>query len=190
MFEGKSVRASLGKEGIVELCFDAQGQSVNKLDVGTVDEIAAATKAIAASGAARGVLVTSAKDVFIVGADIFEFTSLFMQPEAMIEAHIARVNRVFTAFEDLDVPSVATVNGLALGGGLEMALTCDARVMSETTQIGLPWNIACRRPGSARQSANSAGGANGQPAARGTGSTGRSASERSSEVVDITGVSR
>jgi 3-hydroxyacyl-CoA dehydrogenase/enoyl-CoA hydratase/3-hydroxybutyryl-CoA epimerase/enoyl-CoA isomerase len=137
MFEGQSIRASLGADGIVELCFDARGQSVNKLDVRTIDELEAATKAIRAS-AARGVLVTSAKEAFIVGADIFEFTTLFAQSAAQIEAHIARVNRIFTAFEDLGLPSVAAINGLALGGGLEMALSCDARVMAETTQIGLP----------------------------------------------------
>jgi 3-hydroxyacyl-CoA dehydrogenase/enoyl-CoA hydratase/3-hydroxybutyryl-CoA epimerase/enoyl-CoA isomerase len=138
MFQGQCIRVELREHGIVELCFDAQGQSINKFDVRTVDELAAATKSIRESPAARGVLVTSAKDGFIVGADIFEFTSLFAQPEARIEAHFARVNSIFTAFEDLAIPSVAAVNGMALGGGLEMALACDARVMSEATQIGLP----------------------------------------------------
>jgi 3-hydroxyacyl-CoA dehydrogenase/enoyl-CoA hydratase/3-hydroxybutyryl-CoA epimerase/enoyl-CoA isomerase len=138
MFQGQSIRVELREQGIVELCFDAQGQSVNKFDERTVDELGAATKSIRESNTARGVLVTSAKEVFIVGADIFEFTSLFAQPEARIEAHIARVNSIFAAFEDLAIPSVAAINGVALGGGLEMALACDARVMSEATQIGLP----------------------------------------------------
>jgi 3-hydroxyacyl-CoA dehydrogenase/enoyl-CoA hydratase/3-hydroxybutyryl-CoA epimerase/enoyl-CoA isomerase len=84
------------------------------------------------------VLVTSAKEAFIVGADIFEFTALFAQPEAEIAAHIAMQNTVFTAFEDLNLPSVSAINGLALGGGFEMALACDARIMSETAQVGLP----------------------------------------------------
>jgi 3-hydroxyacyl-CoA dehydrogenase/enoyl-CoA hydratase/3-hydroxybutyryl-CoA epimerase/enoyl-CoA isomerase len=138
MFQGQSIRVELHADGIVELCFDAQEQSINKFDVRTVDELGAATKSIRESPAARGVLVTSAKEGFIVGADIFEFTSLFKQPEARIEAHIGRQNSIFSAFEDLDIPSVAAINGLALGGGLEMALTCDARVMSDATQIGLP----------------------------------------------------
>jgi 3-hydroxyacyl-CoA dehydrogenase/enoyl-CoA hydratase/3-hydroxybutyryl-CoA epimerase/enoyl-CoA isomerase len=138
IFEGKFIRVDLIEDGIVELCFDANGESVNKLDVNTVHEIEAASNSIRALPAARGVLVTSAKDAFIVGADIFEFTALFAQPAAQIEAHIARQNGVFTAFEDLEIPSVAAINGLALGGGLEMALACDARVMSEATQIGLP----------------------------------------------------
>ena len=138
MFQGQFIRVELREQGIVELCFDAQGQSVNKFDTQTVEELAAATKSIRDSNAARGVLVTSAKDGFIVGADIFEFTTLFAQPEARIEAHIARMNVIFSGFEDLGIPSVAAINGVALGGGFEMALTCDARVMSEASQIGLP----------------------------------------------------
>jgi len=138
VFDGQYIRVEARERGIVELCFDARGQAINKLDVRTVDELGAAAAAIRKSGAARGVLVTSAKEAFIVGADIFEFTSLFARSEAEIEAHIARENAMFTAFEDLELPSVAAINGLALGGGLEMALTCDARVMSESTQIGLP----------------------------------------------------
>jgi len=84
------------------------------------------------------VMVTSAKDTFIVGADIFEFTALFAKSVEEIEAYIARQNAVFTAFEDLDLPSVVAINGLALGGGLEMALAADARVMSDTAQVGVP----------------------------------------------------
>ena len=45
---------------------------------------------------------------------------------------------IFNAFEDLPVPTVAAINGIALGGGLEMTLVCDYRVMAETAKIGLP----------------------------------------------------
>ena len=143
MFQGKSLWVDLRDGDIVELCFDraalgAAGESINKFDVRTVEELGAATKVIREAGKVRGVLVTSAKDAFIVGADIFEFTTLFARPPAEIEAHIAAQNAVFSGFEDLAVPTVAAVNGLALGGGLEMALSCDGRVMSEATQIGLP----------------------------------------------------
>jgi 3-hydroxyacyl-CoA dehydrogenase/enoyl-CoA hydratase/3-hydroxybutyryl-CoA epimerase/enoyl-CoA isomerase len=138
LFQGNSLWVELRDGGIAELCFAAEGQSVNKFDVRTVEELAAATQAIRERSGIRGVLVTSAKDAFIVGADIFEFTPLFSRPPAEIEAHIARQNAAFTGFDDLPVPTVAAINGLAFGGGLEMALSCDARVMSETTQIGLP----------------------------------------------------
>ena len=138
IFQGKSIWVDLRDGDIVELCFDAQGESINKFDVRTVEELGAATKAIREMSAVRGVLVTSAKDAFIVGADIFEFTALFARPPAEIEAHIAGQNAAFSAFEDLPIPTVAALNGLALGGGLEMTLSCDGRVMSEATQVGLP----------------------------------------------------
>ena len=58
-----------------------------------------------------------------------------------------------------------------------------------TTQTGLPPNIALRSPGRSRHWANSAGGASGQCAARGRGSTGSSVSDRGSEVVEVNGIS-
>ena len=138
LFQGNSLWVELHDGGIAELCFAAEGQSVNKFDVRTVEELAAAAKAIGERSGVRGVLVTSAKEAFIVGADIFEFTTLFARAPAEIEAHIAAQNAAFSGFDDLPVPTVAAINGLAFGGGLEMALSCDGRVMSEATQIGLP----------------------------------------------------
>lgn len=138
MFEGQCLRVELRDDGFAELCFDRRNEAINKFDVRTVDELKAATGAIRAAAGVRGVLVTSAKEAFIVGADIFEFTALFAQPQAYVEAYIAAQNAVFTAFEDLSIPSVVAINGLALGGGLEMALAADARVMSEPAQVGVP----------------------------------------------------
>jgi len=98
-----------------------------------------ATAAIAADTALNGVIVTSGKPVFIVGADITEFAAQFGWSEAEIAEKILRINfDVFNAFEDLPVPTVAAFNGIALGGGFEMGLVCDYRVMSETARVGLP----------------------------------------------------
>ena len=138
MFTGESIRVAIAAQGIAELCFDARDGAVNKLDRRTIDELQAATAIIRGVHALRGVLVTSAKEAFIVGADIFEFPGLFAQAPARIEAFVRQANGVFAAFEDLDVPSVTALNGLALGGGLEVALASDARVMSEAAQVGLP----------------------------------------------------
>jgi 3-hydroxyacyl-CoA dehydrogenase/enoyl-CoA hydratase/3-hydroxybutyryl-CoA epimerase/enoyl-CoA isomerase len=138
LFRGQTIQVELHADGIAELRFDRSGESVNKFDVATIAELGAATDAIRVAPRIRGVLVTSAKDVFIVGADIFEFTPLFRKPAADVAAHIRRQAAVFTAFEDLDLPIVTAINGFALGGGFEMALASDARVMSEAAQVGLP----------------------------------------------------
>src|SRR3546814_5605516 len=89
-------------------------------------------------GAIKGLLVTSGKDVFIVGADITEFGASFQRPEDEIAAWTFESNKVFSAIEDLPFPSVTAINGIALGGGFEMALSTDYRVMSATAQVGLP----------------------------------------------------
>lgn len=138
MYQGQSIRAHRIEGGFVELCFDREGDQINKLDARTVRELGEATAAIAAAMDIRGVLVSSAKSVFIVGADITEFGEMFKQPVEELAASTARSNTVFTAFQDLMVPSVVAINGFALGGGLEMALAACFRVMSIQAQVGLP----------------------------------------------------
>ncbi|MCG8668572.1 MAG: enoyl-CoA hydratase-related protein, partial [Pseudomonadales bacterium] len=125
-------------DGIVELNFDLQGESVNKFNRATIDDLRAAVEAAGADGSIKGMIVTSGKDVFIVGADITEFTDLFQLPEEELAGWALKANEVFNAFEDLPFPTVAAINGIALGGGLEMCLASDFRVMSTAAQVGLP----------------------------------------------------
>lgn len=75
MFKGQSIQLVRLPDSLVELRFDRQQQSINKLDTGTIVELQAATQALRADASIRGVLATSAKASFIVGADIFEFTT-------------------------------------------------------------------------------------------------------------------
>jgi 3-hydroxyacyl-CoA dehydrogenase / enoyl-CoA hydratase / 3-hydroxybutyryl-CoA epimerase / enoyl-CoA isomerase len=79
MFTGKSIRVAALGDGLYELCFDRQGESVNKFDIGTHEELAAALADLQKTADMKGLLITSAKKVFIVGADIFEFVPLFKQ---------------------------------------------------------------------------------------------------------------
>lgn len=138
MYQGKTVRATRIADGFVELCFDREASSINKLDQLAMRELGEAAKAIAAQTEVRGVLITSAKDFFIVGADITEFLELFSQPEpAMIEM-FTRSNESMNAIEDLPCPTVVAINGYALGGGFEAALAADFRVAADTAQVGFP----------------------------------------------------
>lgn len=138
LYRGQSIRVELLAQNIAELCFDREGEAINKFDRRTVEELKAAAGAIAAASGVRGVLVTSAKNVFIVGADIFEFAELFVRSEAEIASFIAMQNTSFCALEDLPVPVVTAINGFALGGGMEQTLATDYRVMALGAQIGLP----------------------------------------------------
>lgn len=139
MFQGQNLRiAALEPEGVYELTLERQGSAVNVLDAQTMRELCEAVQWLAARPGLRGVLVASAKDAFIAGADVTEFSARFAAPAEDIAAGIARDNAVFVAFEDLDVPTVAAIHGYALGGGLELALAASLRVVSTVTQLGFP----------------------------------------------------
>ena len=138
IYQGNAVSVQLLDDGIAELKFDLQGESVNKFDRATLEDLSKATEALKGNDQVKGIVVTSAKNVFIVGADITEFTEMFAQDEAEIAKWSRQANDIFNAFEDLDVPKVAAINGFALGGGLEMCLACEFRVMSEQAQVGFP----------------------------------------------------
>ena len=139
LFQGKSIRVvALPEAGVFELVFDREGEAINKLDDRTVNELRQATQALANEPSLRGVLVSSTKDVFIVGADITEFGAKFSLSAPEITAGVAHSNEVFVAFEDLPVPTVVAINGFALGGGLEMAVSASLRIMSSTAQVGVP----------------------------------------------------
>lgn len=137
-YSGKAVSVTLLDDGIAELKFDLQGESVNKFNRETVEDLQAAVDAIKGDSNIKGLIVTSGKGVFIVGADITEFTDMFKLPEDEIAGWCLKSNQVFNAVEDLDMPTVCAINGIALGGGLEMALACDFRVMADSAQVGLP----------------------------------------------------
>ncbi|MDP3806140.1 fatty acid oxidation complex subunit alpha FadB [Hydrogenophaga sp.] len=139
MYQGQSVWVrALDDAGVCELCFDRQGDAINKFDDRTVDELRQAVAVLAGHAGLRGVLISSAKEVFIVGADITEFGAKFSQPAELIAASVAQSNTVFVALEDLPVPTVVAINGFALGGGLELALAGSLRAMSRTAQVGVP----------------------------------------------------
>lgn len=138
MMNGQALSLLPLEDGFVELRFDRQGESVNKFDALTLSELGEAVALLQRSPGLRGVLVTSGKPAFIVGADIFELNTLFRRPVDEIAGEIARHAAIFTAFEDLPVPTMAALNGMALGGGFEFALAADYRVAEAGAQVGLP----------------------------------------------------
>ncbi|HEY0788639.1 MAG TPA: 3-hydroxyacyl-CoA dehydrogenase NAD-binding domain-containing protein, partial [Thermoanaerobaculia bacterium] len=137
-FDGQAIQCSMLDGGIAELRFDLQGDSVNKFNKATLTDLQEAVNLIKADPAVKGLLVTSGKDCFIVGADITEFTDAFKNSEDELVAWILDVHKLFNTVEDFDFPSVTAINGVALGGGLEFALTTSWRVMSTAAKIGFP----------------------------------------------------
>ncbi|ROS00028.1 3-hydroxyacyl-CoA dehydrogenase/enoyl-CoA hydratase/3-hydroxybutyryl-CoA epimerase/enoyl-CoA isomerase [Sinobacterium caligoides] len=137
-FQGKAISLSSLENDIYELKFDLQGESVNKFNSLTLTEFAEVVGLLKSKQGVKGLIVTSGKELFIAGADITEFAVLFAGSEEDLKTGNLQMNQVFNDFEDLAFPKVCAINGVALGGGLEMALACEFRVMAATAKVGLP----------------------------------------------------
>lgn len=111
-------------------------KALNALNAATLDELANAIARVADDAAARVLLVTGAGDkAFVAGADIAA-----MQPMSALDAHAfsGKGQRVMQAIEALPVPVIALVNGYALGGGCELAMSCDWIIAAERASFGQP----------------------------------------------------
>jgi len=138
IYSGNAISVQPIRDGIAEFKFDLQGESVNKFNRATVEDLKNAIAAVKADASIKGLVVTSGKSTFIVGADITEFGDNFAGGEAAIAEWLGPVNEIFSSFEDLPFPTVAAINGIAFGGGFEMCLVCDYRVASTAAKVGLP----------------------------------------------------
>ncbi|MGB3254918.1 fatty acid oxidation complex subunit alpha FadB, partial [Buttiauxella gaviniae] len=137
LYQGETLHLDWLEDGIAELVFDAPG-SVNKLDTATVASLGHALDVLEKQPQLKGLLLSSNKAAFIVGADITEFLSLFQVPAEQLTRWLQFANSVFNRLEDLPVPTISAVNGYALGGGCECVLATDYRLATPDTRIGLP----------------------------------------------------
>jgi 3-hydroxyacyl-CoA dehydrogenase / enoyl-CoA hydratase / 3-hydroxybutyryl-CoA epimerase / enoyl-CoA isomerase len=137
IYRAKYIQVREIEAGIVELQFRSPN-SVNILNVKTLKTISKALNIIKHFTNLKGVLITSSKSSFIVGADINEFLYLFNYPTIELEAWMNHIKTLFLQIEMIPVPTVCVISGYALGGGCELALTSDYRIADNTTQIGFP----------------------------------------------------
>ncbi len=109
---------------------------LNALSAAVIGELTDVFDRVARDAAIRGVILTGAGEkAFVAGADINELAVL-----SPIEArdYALRGQRAFRMLEAMAKPSVAAVNGFALGGGLELAMACTVRFASENAKLGQP----------------------------------------------------
>jgi len=108
---------------------------MNALNAQVQDEIAAAADRLTRDDAIRAGVIYGGEKVFAAGADIKEMSELSY---AQIGAHSAGLQAALAAVAKIPKPVVAAITGYALGGGLELALCADFRVMGESAKVGQP----------------------------------------------------
>ena len=135
---GKAIKCNNLENNIVELVFDSDGQSVNKFDEISLKELNEVLDILKKDKSVKGLLITSAKSVFIVGADITKFLKVFQAPHDELVGWVKDAQKVFTDLENLEFPTACAINGYALGGGFELGLACSYRVTSTEAKVGLP----------------------------------------------------
>ncbi|MGZ3458262.1 MAG: enoyl-CoA hydratase/isomerase family protein [Archangium sp.] len=109
-------------------------KALNALNSKTLQELESALSSLPPT--ARALIITGGGDkAFVAGADISEMVSI---SAAQAREFAALGHRVFHMLEQLPIPTIAAVNGFALGGGCELALACDLIYASEKAKLGLP----------------------------------------------------
>ena len=125
----------LERRGRVAVITINRPQKLNALNIQTRTEGAAALEELREDEGVRVVVITGAGEkAFVAGADISEFEGR----TAVSQRDVMTARSLFTAVDTFPKPVIAMVNGFCLGGGCELALSCDIRVASETARFGQP----------------------------------------------------
>ena len=134
----KHWKLSTDIDNVLWLSIDREGESVNSLSLEVLSELGSIIDAVESNTPAGLVLQSGKPGTFIVGADVREFDN-FDDAEVASDG-INDVHRLFNRIEALPLPTAVIIDGLCLGGGLELALTFDYRIARdvEHTRLGFP----------------------------------------------------
>ncbi len=122
------------KNGVIRLTLN-RPEVMNSLNFPLLNAIGDQIEAVKPRKDVRVLIITGAGDrAFCAGADLKERATL--SPEK-VRQYILTIRNLFSAIEQLNKPVIAAVNGIALGGGTELALACDIRLVSQNATMGL-----------------------------------------------------
>ncbi len=133
MAEGEKV-GRRSEEGGVEILV-MKNPPVNALSTALLTDLRREVDALGADAKVRAVILTGDGQYFSAGADLKEMATMDL---ANAPAVVRRGHELLGRIADLRVPVIAAINGLALGGGLELALACDLRIAGESAKLGAP----------------------------------------------------
>ena len=138
------ILSELEADGLLIATIDMPGRTMNVFSADLIDALEALVDRVESDPAVRSCVVTSGKSSFLAGADLVMVRGFC--DEARSASHAAmfercgRLGRLFVRLEESAKPWVAAVNGIALGGGLELALACRVRLVADgpRIQLGVP----------------------------------------------------
>jgi 3-hydroxyacyl-CoA dehydrogenase / enoyl-CoA hydratase / 3-hydroxybutyryl-CoA epimerase len=134
----KHLNLETDPEGIAWLHFDHAVDPVNTLSTEVLEQLGNMLDELEATRPKGLIILSDKPSGFIAGADVSSFRSGLHRHDA--EAHIKRVHALFNRVEALPMPTLALIHGFCLGGGLELALSCDYRIArdDESTRLAFP----------------------------------------------------
>jgi len=124
-------------DGVATICWNMPDRAVNVMNAGSLEAFGGCVDQAAADGHVRGVIITSAKQGFVAGADLESFPRMEAR---QAREQLRRTNHTLRKMEICGKPFVAAINGTALGGGYEICLACHHRIAGDEpgSEIGLP----------------------------------------------------
>jgi enoyl-CoA hydratase/carnithine racemase len=121
-------------EGVAKLVLNAPPLNLVTLEL--TRQLIEALDDLERNDSVRAVVITGAGNkAFCAGSDIQEFPAVW---DAVVEKKLARENQAFDRIEFLSKPVVAAIEGIAYGGGCEISMACDIRIIAEDATVGLP----------------------------------------------------
>ena len=141
MSAAKTISLSMPESDVALLTLDTPGKGANILSASVLDELSAALDSLEQRDDLAGLIFVSAKpDIFIAGADIREFVAALDVDSAQVVQMCRRGQELFGRLANCPFVTVAAIDGICVGGGAELAIWCDHRVLSENpkTEFGFP----------------------------------------------------
>ncbi|OYO26305.1 3-hydroxyacyl-CoA dehydrogenase NAD-binding domain-containing protein [Janthinobacterium sp. PC23-8] len=139
----ETLKFSIAEDGIASIVIDLPNRSMNVLTPQLIDELITVVEQVATDTTVLGAVVTSGKvGSFVAGADITHLLDIFEKGISAVDASRIgdKLSGLMRRMETCGKPFAAAINGLALGGGLELALACHYRVLADHPKavVGLP----------------------------------------------------
>jgi 3-hydroxyacyl-CoA dehydrogenase/enoyl-CoA hydratase/3-hydroxybutyryl-CoA epimerase len=137
-----TIQYTVDNDGIALLMIDLPGKSMNVLCDEMIKELAACIEKVATDETVKGAVIASAKATFVAGADLTELVTAYDRGVTAQQGYewSKGLSDVLRRMETCGKPFAVAINGLALGGGLELCLACHYRVMADDprAELGLP----------------------------------------------------